>query len=88
MQVSGIPPSCPQGGGDSAVHTVTPGGACTEVHKPPSEDVARFLISKETINPSKIPSQHICPLTQEPPFEGVHFGVPDANEVITEQAFK
>jgi hypothetical protein len=71
------------GGGGSAVCTVTPGRASTEVHKAPSKDVARLLFSKETINPSNIPNQHICPLTQEPPFEGVHFDVPDANGVIT-----
>jgi hypothetical protein len=67
---------------------VTPGGASTEVHKPPSEDIARLLFSKEMINPSNIPSQHICPLTQEPSCEGVHFDVPDANVVINEQVYK
>ncbi len=71
--------------GVSAVCTVTPGGASTAVHEAPSKDVARSLFIEEMIDPSNIPSQHICPLTQEPPFVGVHFDVPDANGVITEQ---
>jgi hypothetical protein len=74
--------------GDSAVHTVTPGKASTAVLEAPSKDIARSLFIKETINPSNKPSQHICPLTQKPPFVGVHFDVPDANGVITEQVYK
>jgi hypothetical protein len=74
--------------GVSAVRTVTPGGAPTAVHEAPPKDVARSLFIKKTINPSNIPSQHICPLTQELPFVGVHFDVPDANGVITEQVYK
>jgi hypothetical protein len=70
------PDSNSEGGGDSAVCTVTPGRASTEVHEPPSKDVARSLFSKEMIDPNNLPRQHICPLTQEPPFEGVHFDVP------------
>ena len=30
-----------------------------------------------------IPSQHICPLVQEPPFDAVHFDVPSANGTTT-----
>jgi hypothetical protein len=74
--------------GDSAVCTVTPGRAYTAVHKAPSKDVSRSLFSDEMVDPSNIPSQHICPLTQEPLFVGVHFDVPDANGVITEQVYK
>jgi hypothetical protein len=63
--------------------------ASTAVHEAPSEDVARSLFIEETIHPSNIPSQHICPLTQEPPFVGVHFDVvSSANGVITEQVYK
>jgi hypothetical protein len=74
--------------GVSAVCTVTPGGASTAVHKAPSKEVARFLFIKETINPANIPSKHICPLSQEQPFVGVHFDVPDANGIITEQVYE
>ena len=30
-----------------------------------------------------IPSQHICPLVQEPPFDAVHFDVPSTNGTTT-----
>ena len=30
-----------------------------------------------------IPSQHICPLVQEPPFDAIHFDVPSANGTTT-----
>jgi hypothetical protein len=74
--------------GNSAACTVTPGGASTAVHEAPSKDIPHSLFIKETINLSNIPSQHICPLTQEPPFVGVHFDVPDPNRVITKQVYK
>ncbi len=74
--------------GVSAICTVTPGGASTAVHKALSEDVAYSLFIEESINPSNIPSQHICPLTQEPLFVRVHFDVPNANGVITEQIYE
>jgi hypothetical protein len=74
--------------GDPAVCTVTPGGASTAVQEAPSKDIARSLFIEETTDPSNIPSQHIRPLTQEPPFVGVHFDVPITNQVITEQVYK
>ena len=47
-----------------------------------------FASGNEEINVNDISSQHICPLTQEPPFQGVHFDVPDFNGRITEQVFE
>jgi hypothetical protein len=56
----------------------------------PSEDVVRDLFSgsNEEIDVDDIDSQHICPLSREPPFQGVHFDVPDSNGRISEQVFE
>jgi hypothetical protein len=43
-----------------------------------NEDFVCALFDKE-INVEDIPSKHICPLTQEPPIEGVDFDITDAN---------
>jgi len=53
------------------------------------EDVARTLFNgNEEINFEDIASLHICPLSQEPPFQGVHFDIPDTSGHITEQVFE
>ena len=56
----------------------------------PSEDVVRDLFSgrNEEIDVEDIDSQHICPLSREPPFQGVHFDIPDSNGRISEQVFE
>ena len=37
---------------------------------------------------NNIPSQHICPLKQEPPVFGVYFDVPNSDGTISEQVFE
>jgi hypothetical protein len=51
------------------------------------DDFAQSLFSNG-VNSEDIPSQHICPLVQEPPYVGVYFDVPAANGSISEQIFK
>jgi hypothetical protein len=51
------------------------------------EGVVRALFNHE-LNLHDIPSQHICPLTQEPPVVGVYFDIPDIHGHITDQVFK
>ncbi len=65
---------------------------CAVIVSPPVEDsaqasewhegVVHALFDKE-LNVDDIPSQHICPLTQEPPIVGVYFDVPDINKDTT-----
>jgi hypothetical protein len=45
-------------------------------------DLARSLFNNpEVQEEGDIPSQHMCPLTREPPFDAVHFDVPDGASV-------
>ena len=47
-------------------------------------DLARSLFNNpEVQEEGDIPSQHMCPLTREPPFDAVHFDVPDGASVTT-----
>ena len=55
----------------------------TERHK----GVVCALFNEE-VNVDNIPSQHICPLTQEPPVVGVYFDIPDRNGDTTDQVFE
>jgi hypothetical protein len=52
---------------------VIPGDAAEQPH----DDLSRALFSNNTSD--NIPSQHLCPITQEPPFDTVHFNVPTTN---------
>jgi hypothetical protein len=49
---------------------------------------ALFPGNEDGIDVDDIPSQHVCPLTQEPPFQGVHFDVPDSTGRISDQVFE
>jgi hypothetical protein len=51
------------------------------------EGVVRALFNQE-VNVHDIPSQHICPLMQEPPIVGVYFDIPDRNGDTTDQVFE
>ena len=45
-------------------------------------DLARSLFNNTVVlEEDDIPSQHMCPLTRVPPFDAVHFGVPDGASV-------
>jgi hypothetical protein len=62
---------------------MSPPDGDSEQHK----GVVRALFNEE-INVDDIPSQHICPLTQEPPVVGVYFDVPNRNGYTTDQVFE
>ena len=53
------------------------------------EEVVRTLFDVvEGVDVDNIPSQHICPLKQEPPVIGVYFDVPNADGTLSEQVFE
>jgi hypothetical protein len=54
--------------------TGIPGGAAEQ----PLNDLSRSLFNNDAAD--NIPSQHLCPITQEPPFDAVHFDVPTADD--------
>ena len=53
-------------------------------------DLARSLFNNTEVQEDDIPSQHMCPLTRVPPFDAVHFGVPDGASVTAanQQVYK
>jgi hypothetical protein len=62
--------------------TRIPGGLAEHPH----DDLSHALFNNDTSY--NIPSQHLCPITQEPPFDAVHFDVPTANgAMIPNQQF-
>ncbi len=72
-------------------------GVCAVIVSPPGRDSAQAseqhkgvvcaLFNKE-IYVDDIPSQHISPLTQEPPIVGVYFNVPNRHRDTTDQVFE
>jgi hypothetical protein len=72
-------------------------GVCAVIVSPPGGDsaqaserhkgVVHALFNKE-VNVDDIPSQHICPLMQEPPVVGVYFDIPHKNGDTTNQVFE
>jgi len=53
-------------------------------------DLARSLFNNTEVQEDDIPSQHMCPLTHEPPFDAIHFDVPDGTSVTAanQQVYK
>ncbi len=72
--------------GVRAIIMSPPGGDSAQASKQ-QEGAVCALFNKE-INVDDIPSQHICPLMQEPPVVGVYFDVPDRNGDTTDQVFE
>ncbi len=66
---------------------VSPPDADSDKPREQREGVVCALFNQE-LNLHDIPSQHICPLTQEPPVVGVYFDIPDIHGHITDQVFK
>ena len=53
------------------------------------EEVVRALFDEgEGVDTNNIPSQHICPLKQEPPVIGVYFDIPNSDGTLSEQVFE
>jgi hypothetical protein len=75
------------------MHAVPPGvisptGISGNAAEVPQDDISRALFNNNTSN--NIPSQHMCPITQEPPFDAVHFDVPTNNgaTILSQQVYK
>ncbi len=66
---------------------VSPPDADSNEAREQQEGVVCALFNQE-LNLHDIPSQHICPLTQEPPVVGVYFDISDIHGHITDQVFK
>ncbi len=64
--------------------TGIPGGAAEQ----PINDLSRSLFNNDAAD--NIPSQHLCPITQEPPSDAVHFNVPttDGAMIPNQQVYK
>jgi hypothetical protein len=64
--------------------TGIPGGATEQ----PLNDLSHSLFNNDAAD--NIPSQHLCPITQEPPFDAVHFDVPTADgaTIPNQQVYK
>jgi hypothetical protein len=64
--------------------TRIPGGAAEQPH----DDISRALFNNNTSD--NIPCHHLCPITQEPPFDAVHFDVPTANNatILNQQVYE
>jgi hypothetical protein len=64
--------------------TGIPGGAAEQ----PLNDLSPSLFNNDAAD--NIPSQHLCPITQEPPFDAVHFNVPTADgaTIPNQQVYK
>ena len=57
-----------------------PGDAVYEQH----DDLSHSLFGNDTAAiRDNIPSQHLCPIAQEPPFDAVHFNLPSTNGTTT-----
>jgi hypothetical protein len=63
--------------GSTALCVVSPTKISGDAAEQPHDDLSRALFNNETSD--NIPSQHLHPITQEPPFDAVHFDVPKAN---------
>ncbi len=56
---------------------ISPTGIPVGAAEQPLNDLSRSLFNNDPAD--NIPSQHLCPITQEPPFDAVHFDVPTAD---------
>jgi hypothetical protein len=70
--------------GSAAPCVISPTGISGDAAEKPHDDLSYALFNNNTLD--NIPSQHLCPITQEPPFDTTHFYVPTANgATITSQ---
>ena len=66
----------------AALRVISPPGVPGESSDEQHGDLSRALFGVDLANlQANIPSQHLCPIIQEPPFDAVHFNVPDTNGV-------
>jgi hypothetical protein len=71
----------------AALRVISPPGVPGESSDEQHGDLSRALFGDDLAAvQANIPSQHLCPIIQEPPFDAVHFNVPNANGVtVTSQ---
>jgi hypothetical protein len=63
--------------GSAALCVISPTGISGDGAEPAQDDISCALFNNNTSN--NIPSQHLCPITQEPSFDADHFDVPADN---------
>ena len=63
--------------GSAAPRVIFPTGISGEAAEQPQDDISFVLFNNDISD--NIPSQHLCPITQKPPFDAVHFDVPAKN---------
>ena len=61
----------------AAPHVISPTGIPGGAAEQPLNDLSLSLFNNDAAD--NIPSQHLCPITQEPHFDAVHFNVPTAD---------
>jgi hypothetical protein len=61
----------------AALHVISPTGIPGGAAEQPLNDLSCSLFNNDAAD--NIPSQHLCQITQEPPFDAVHFNVPIAD---------
>jgi hypothetical protein len=69
----------------AAPHVISPSGVPGDAADEQHGDFSRALFGNDTaaVEENNIPSQHFCPMIQEPPFDAIHFDVPSANGTTT-----
>jgi hypothetical protein len=75
----------------AAPRVISPQGVPGEVVDDQHRDLLQTLFGNDTAAVRKnIPSQHLCPIIQEPPFDAIHFDVPSANGTMipNQQVYK
>jgi len=75
--------------GSAAPRVISPTGIPGDAAEQPHDDLSRAaLFNNDTLD--NIPSQHLCPIIQDPPFVAVHFDVPTANgaTILNQQVYE
>ena len=66
-----------------APRVISPPGVPDDTTQEQHGDLSHALFGNDTAAIDNIPSQHICPLLLEPPYEAVHFDLPSTNGITT-----
>ena len=68
-----------------APRVISPPGVPDDTTEEQHVDLSRALFGNDndTAAIDNIPSQHICPILLEPPYEAVHFDLPSTNGITT-----
>jgi hypothetical protein len=74
--------------GSMESRVISPTGIPSDVQEQPNNDLSHALFNNDASD--NIPSQHMCPITQEPFFDAVHFNVPTTNgtTIVNQQVYE